>query len=223
MYVRACVCAFRAQAEKLSPTAKLTAVRSAIRPTASSITPLSPQRDMLPPLTGPGSGLVPLLPAEGAAAAAAATAAAGGGSPGRQIHRLVLTYKLVVEVAGSYTLSLPAVNRRVYDAEMEAQMLFLFDAQGRAVHVHDIYPKIVKLKKGTYEAKVLMRHDRCQGRAAPCSVRPLLHNGVRLTHSPLRVMSVHYSCACVKFHRFLACFLPQRGPPREGQGDAPGG
>lgn len=128
-----------------------------MRPTSAAVSPLSPERDVLPPLSGPGSGLVPLSPA--AAAAAAAPGAAG--SPGRQIHRLVLTYKLTVDVAGSYTLSLPAVNRRVYDGEMEAQMLFLFDSNGKAVHVHDIYPKSVKLKKGTYEAKVLLRHDKC--------------------------------------------------------------
>lgn len=144
------------KAEKLAPAAKLTHVRSSVRPTASSIAPLSPERDVLPPLAGPGSRPAPLSPDP-----APAAAAAGAKPPGRQIHRLILTYKLTVDVAGSYTLSLPAVNRRVYDGDMEAQMLFVFDSNGRAVHVHDIYPKAVKLKKGTYEAKALLRHDKC--------------------------------------------------------------
>lgn len=153
------------KAEKLAPAARLTAVRSAVRPSSAAVAPLSADRDMLPPLTGPGSGLVPTGGSGGAAS--------GGAVAGRQIHKMVLTYKISVDVAGSYTLSLPGLNRRVYDGDMEAQMLFLFDSHGKMAHVHDIYPKAVKLKKGTYEAKVLMRHDNVE-RLEKAKVMPLV-------------------------------------------------
>lgn len=41
---------------------------------------------------------------------------------GRTIHKLVLTYKLILAEGGKVTPRLPALNRFVYDSEVEAQM-----------------------------------------------------------------------------------------------------
>lgn len=48
----------------------------------------------------------------------------------------------------------------MYDGEFEAQMCMIFDANKQRVHVGDIYPSSVKLPKGQYTIRVLLRHDR---------------------------------------------------------------
>ncbi|PRW39066.1 Tripeptidyl-peptidase 2 isoform A [Chlorella sorokiniana] len=78
---------------------------------------------------------------------------------GRVTHRLLLTYKLKLEEGGKVTPTLPALNRYVYDGELEAQMYMVFDGNKQRLAVGDIYPEPVQLKKGEYTIRVVLRHD----------------------------------------------------------------
>ncbi|CAL8469996.1 g9538 [Coccomyxa elongata] len=78
---------------------------------------------------------------------------------GRTIHTLTLTYKLTVAEAGKHTVTLPLLNRYVYDGELEGQMTFLTDTNKRLIKVSDIYPEDVQLGKGEYIIRAQLRHD----------------------------------------------------------------
>lgn len=117
--------------EKVKPTAKLTKVRLSLRPNGDTVE--------LSPLNTPRDQL-----------------------PRNQtIHRLILTYKLTVSEGGSkWAFRLPPLNRYVYDAVVEAQMVMVFDSNKQLLGVGDIYPlENVELKKGEYMVRVLLRHD----------------------------------------------------------------
>jgi tripeptidyl-peptidase-2 len=117
--------------EKVKPTAKLTKVRLSLRPNGNTAE--------LSPLNTPRDQL-----------------------PRNQtIHKLILTYKLTVSEGGSkWAFILPPLNRFVYDAVVEAQMVMVFDSNKQLLGVGDIYPlDNVELKKGEYTVRVLLRHD----------------------------------------------------------------
>lgn len=100
---------------------------------------------------------IPLRPTEAELAPLSAPRDALPG--GRTIHRLVLTYKLSLAEDGKVRPTLPMLNRYVYDGEMEAQMYMVTDGNRRLLSTGDIYPEEVKLKKGDYTLRLLLRHD----------------------------------------------------------------
>ena len=78
---------------------------------------------------------------------------------GKRIHFLLLEYKLKLDVAGKVTPILPTINNYVYDGTFEAQMYMVFDTNKRLLAIGDIYPEPVKLAKGTYIVRLMLRHD----------------------------------------------------------------
>ncbi|XP_024527545.1 tripeptidyl-peptidase 2 [Selaginella moellendorffii] len=78
---------------------------------------------------------------------------------GRQIHGLTLIYKVNLSEGGKYTPRFPALNGRVYDNEFESQFYMIYDANKRVLSMGDVYPKGVKLSKGEYTIRLLIRHD----------------------------------------------------------------
>eukprot|EP00963_Diacronema_lutheri_P014099 scaffold2858_cov659-Pavlova_lutheri.AAC.70 len=78
---------------------------------------------------------------------------------GKRIYFLLLEYKLKLDVAGKVTPTLPTINNYVYDGIFEAQMYMVFDTNKRLLAVGDIYPDPVKLTKGTYIIRLMLRHD----------------------------------------------------------------
>lgn len=50
-------------------------------------------------------------------------------------------------------------SRQVYDCEMEAQMVQIFDSNKKLLLVSDIYPASVTVKKGEYTIIAMTRHD----------------------------------------------------------------
>lgn len=78
---------------------------------------------------------------------------------GRTIHRLVLTYKFSLTEGGKVTPRVPLLNKFVYDGEIEAQMVFVCDANKQVLAVGDIYPETTTLKKGDYTIRVHLRHE----------------------------------------------------------------
>ncbi|KAL0038695.1 hypothetical protein WJX79_003623 [Trebouxia sp. C0005] len=78
---------------------------------------------------------------------------------GRTIHALLLTYKLSLEAEGKHRVTVPMLNRYVYDGEFESQMSMLHDTNKRLIKVSDIYPDYADLKKGDYTIRLQLRHD----------------------------------------------------------------
>ena len=50
-------------------------------------------------------------------------------------------------------------HRYIYDSVLEGQMTMLFDANKRLLKVSDVYPKHVRLAKGTHVLHARLRHD----------------------------------------------------------------
>ncbi|KAL0024941.1 hypothetical protein WJX77_004746 [Trebouxia sp. C0004] len=78
---------------------------------------------------------------------------------GRTIHALLLTYKLSLDAEGKHRVTVPMLNRYVYDGEFEGQMSMLHDTNKRLIKVSDIYPDYADLKKGDYVIRLQLRHD----------------------------------------------------------------
>ncbi|KNE58841.1 hypothetical protein AMAG_04385 [Allomyces macrogynus ATCC 38327] len=78
----------------------------------------------------------------------------------RQVHQLVLTFPVeVTEASQAVTPRLVGLTRVLYDAPYEALLLHVVDAFHRRLATHDMYPKEVKLAKGSYTVQVQIRHD----------------------------------------------------------------
>ncbi|KAL3696139.1 hypothetical protein R1sor_010215 [Riccia sorocarpa] len=80
-------------------------------------------------------------------------------SNGRQIHGLTLKYKFSLGEAAEVTPRLSYLNDRIYDTEFESQFYMIFDVNKRVLASGDCYPKNVKLPKGDYLLRMLVRHD----------------------------------------------------------------
>ncbi|GAX82749.1 hypothetical protein CEUSTIGMA_g10175.t1 [Chlamydomonas eustigma] len=78
---------------------------------------------------------------------------------GRVLYRLILSYKLNVAEAGKHLVSLPSINKHVYDGALEAQMTMIYDSHKRLIQVGDVYPEYTQLKKGDYTVRLMLRHD----------------------------------------------------------------
>lgn len=112
------------------PKATLSSVRRPISPFYSKISQLSGDRDRLP--------------------------------DARQLSQLILEYKFVVHEDGtSISISFPGINGHVYDGDVEGgPFVTLHDANKQLLLCSDIYPDRRTLKKGTYYARAMVRHDR---------------------------------------------------------------
>ena len=134
------------RAERLSPKAELVTVERTLRPKSYEIKAGSAELDVLPPSD--------------------AEAAAGGDSAlGTQIHQSVLTYDFEV-APGDKEETLQVVPRvqslheQLYDSPLDS-MLWRLESADRAVlghggAMHDCSP--IKLRKGKYKLKLLLRH-----------------------------------------------------------------
>ncbi|KAL2642830.1 hypothetical protein R1flu_010417 [Riccia fluitans] len=80
-------------------------------------------------------------------------------SNGRQIYALTLKYKFSLGEAAEVTPRLSYLNNRIYDTEFESQFYMIFDVNKRVLGSGDCYPKKVKLPKGDYLLRMLVRHD----------------------------------------------------------------
>ncbi|KAG6541056.1 hypothetical protein Mapa_017543 [Marchantia paleacea] len=80
-------------------------------------------------------------------------------SNGRQIHALTLKYKFSLGEAAEVTPRLSYLNNRIYDTEFESQFYMIFDTNKRVLASGDCYPKGVRLPKGDYVLRMLVRHD----------------------------------------------------------------
>lgn len=78
---------------------------------------------------------------------------------GREVHGLLLTYKVSLSESGKYTPRIPLLNDRMYENEIEGQFYMIFDVNKRLLASGNIYPKAVKLTKGDYTVCLLLRHD----------------------------------------------------------------
>jgi hypothetical protein len=111
------------------PKASLSTVRRAIAPFYSKISQVSGDRDFLP--------------------------------DARQLSRLILEFKFEVHENGTtVSLSFPGLNSHVYEGDVEGgPFVTLHDANKHLLLCSDIYPDQRVLKKGTYYARAIVRHD----------------------------------------------------------------
>ena len=133
--------------ERLSPKAELVAVERALRPKKHAITAGSAELDVLPPSD-------------------AELAAGGAAAVGVQIHQMVLTYEFELSQADKAEEALSVVPRvqslhdQLYDSPLDSMLWRLESSDGAALGfggaMHDCSP--IKLRKGRYTLKLLLRH-----------------------------------------------------------------
>ncbi|KAI8616739.1 subtilase family-domain-containing protein [Chytriomyces sp. MP71] len=73
---------------------------------------------------------------------------------GRQLYELVLTYSLKVAEDGNVLPYYPRTMASFYDSFFESVFIFVYDTQKSLKSVHDCKSRPVKLKEGTYTAKM---------------------------------------------------------------------
>ncbi|KAI2498283.1 tripeptidyl peptidase II [Fragilaria crotonensis] len=117
--------------EYISPSAKLNAWSTPIRPKSDgdcSISPLPDERDVIP-------------------------------STNKRIYELILTYEFTQEEAGSVTPRAPALQGFLYESAYESQLMLLFDSEKKYLGVADAWPSEIKVPKGNVTVRMQVRHD----------------------------------------------------------------
>eukprot|EP00742_Colponemidia_sp_Colp-10_P008114 GILJ01008758.1.p1 GENE.GILJ01008758.1~~GILJ01008758.1.p1 ORF type:complete len:1249 (+),score=195.85 GILJ01008758.1:73-3819(+) len=80
---------------------------------------------------------------------------------GRLIYELVLEYPVSIKEDNvEVTPRFPALNDKLYEAEIEGQLFMLFDNNKRMMGVGDAWPEGTKLSKGEHVVRLQLRHDR---------------------------------------------------------------
>eukprot|EP00252_Welwitschia_mirabilis_P023337 TRINITY_DN6570_c0_g1_i2.p1 TRINITY_DN6570_c0_g1~~TRINITY_DN6570_c0_g1_i2.p1 ORF type:complete len:443 (-),score=97.06 TRINITY_DN6570_c0_g1_i2:334-1662(-) len=75
---------------------------------------------------------------------------------------MTLIYKFTMSESASVTPCLPLLNNRIYDTEFESQFYMIANGNKRIFATGDVYPGVVKLMKGDYVLRLLLRHDNIQ-------------------------------------------------------------
>lgn len=78
---------------------------------------------------------------------------------GKCSYNMILEYHLKMSSEHEITPSLPQISNCLYESELEARMIMVFNKSKRLLKVVDYHPKKFKLKKGDYVIRVLLRHD----------------------------------------------------------------
>jgi len=78
---------------------------------------------------------------------------------GRQVYELVLEYSFKLEEDGEATPQALIFNDYVYESQFESQLIQVYDAGKRYMGCTDAWPEALKLKKGSYTARLQVRHD----------------------------------------------------------------
>ncbi len=77
---------------------------------------------------------------------------------GRQIYRLLLTYRFKQDAKGSVTPRLLSKDDLLYDSTAGAHLWMLYDSNKRLITTDDIWPDAVSLEKGDYTLRVQIRN-----------------------------------------------------------------
>ncbi|KAJ1977785.1 hypothetical protein H4R35_002155 [Dimargaris xerosporica] len=139
----------------ISPVVKLEAIYKYLQPTDAVIQPLGKDRDQLP--------------------------------DGTLIKELVLTYKLsrTKNSGETYFLSLPALNRGVYEMWFDSVYLMVYNVRKQLIHSQSSYVKPIKLPRvGDYTVLAQLRHHSSQAlelyRRLPLKVETKLSSTVKI-------------------------------------------
>lgn len=79
---------------------------------------------------------------------------------GRQLHEMVITYNFTLPSSVEINLLLSQFKKLLYESEVNAQLVFLFDRNKSYIAAFDSYnSSFVKVEKGTYTARAQIWHE----------------------------------------------------------------
>ncbi len=129
---------------------------------------------------------------------------------GQGIHELILTYPFSLSADSKVLPSLPSLNQRLYESDIQSQLWMLFDANKQLLATDDGWKSSpVSLKKGDYTARYHLRHDSA----------PVLE---RLKSLPMALVGTLNKTKALKLHATRSAALvdgPSFGSVSLSQGD----
>ena len=80
---------------------------------------------------------------------------------GEVVHELILTYNFTLTADSRVTPTLPSLNHRLYESDIQSQLWMLFDANKQRLASDDGWESSpISLKKGDHTARYHLRHER---------------------------------------------------------------